>query len=95
MTGIVLRFEEANPSPDSFVKIEVMAGFGAPTKLNTGPTKGSSTQKRNVCIVPVQLNDTSTHESSLQCKTNRKPRFRCDAKFGKVPILGRRAPRRY
>ena len=26
-----------------------------------------------------------THESSLQCTTNRKPRFRCDAKSGNVP----------
>ena len=26
-----------------------------------------------------------THESSLQCTTNRKPRFRCNAKSGNVP----------
>ena len=64
MSAIFRRFEWKDPSPDSFVKNEVLSSFGGARESNVVPTKGNSTQKSIECIVPMQHNDTRVRASA-------------------------------
>ena len=76
MGAIFKRFGWKDPSPDSFVKIEVLAHFGGARESNAVPRRGNSTQKSIECIVPMQHNDTRyARVFTAQCNASQS----CDA----------------
>ena len=80
MSAICRRFGWKDPSPDSFVKIEVLAHFGGARESNAVPRKGNSTQKSIGCIVPMQhqRHECNTHARGFTMHAS-KPRLSCDA----------------